>query len=113
MSGAIQVGIWESLYEEDGIDLSLDGGWFSATRVEDHVIDASANPNKTFLSTAFGYVNDSNDSIQPKFRVSPNDLRLARINDQQDLLIAVPLPGTLLLLLGGLGGLLLRRQRAS
>jgi len=93
MSAAIQVGIWERLYEASGTALSTAGGWFSATTL--------GSEGNQFLDQAFAMMGsvDALDSNQVKWLQSDNG---------QDLLVdpvSVPVPATLALFGLGLAGL--------
>lgn len=101
MAAAIQVGIWESLYEESSSTLlSTDGGWFTASSI-------GTDGNK-FLSDSFSLMH----SNEPPLAVSANQVKWLVSEQGQDLLVDpvdVPAPAPLLLLLAGLA-LLLRRR---
>lgn len=101
MAAAIQVGIWESLYEESSSTLlSTDGGWFTASSI-------GTDGNK-FLSDSFSLMH----SNEPPLAVSANQVKWLVSEQGQDLLVDpvdVPAPAPLLLLLAGLALLLKRR----
>lgn len=98
MSGAIQVGIWESLYEEEGAQLSVSGGWFEASSL--------GTAGNNFLNTAFGAMGDAS-------ALDASQVRWLQIAGGQDVLVSpvsVPAPASLALVLVGLGLLRLRRR---
>ncbi len=134
MSGAIQVGIWESLYEYSGRDLSVtqgsrdDSQWFwvdtppqanngngngngprrprAQVGAAERQIDASG---LTFLNKAFDLVNDG-AGFSP---VSASEVLLARNLNGQDVIVdpvEVPLPASGFLFFSGLGALAWRRR---
>lgn len=90
MSGAIQVGIWESLYEKEGAALSTSGGWFSATSL--------GEKGNRFLNSAF-IAMDSSPALDA------GRVKWLEIANGQDLLVdpvSVPAPGSLLMVAAGL-----------
>jgi hypothetical protein len=102
MSGAVQLGIWESLYEEKDTILSIAndvtdaGTWFSATGVD--------TKGSALLSAAFGRMDDATP-------LSVEQVIWLSTDQGQDLLadpVDVPAPAPLALLLGGLAMLRLR-----
>jgi hypothetical protein len=113
MSGAIQVGIWESLYEADSVALSIaradtEGDqWFWADTGSGkaaHDIDARG---LSFLDSAFDLVNSGTGFIP----LSAKEVLWARNSSGQDLLIdpvPVPVPATIILLFAGLASLAYR-----
>jgi hypothetical protein len=116
MSGAIQVGIWESLYEADDAALSItrtdtdDDQWFWADTSSGKATHDVDMRGLSFLDSAFGLVN-SGTGFTP---LSANEVLWARNDSGQDLLIdpvPVPAPTTIMLLLGGLGTSIYRRRR--
>ncbi|MDP5071176.1 MAG: hypothetical protein NWQ45_09775 [Congregibacter sp.] len=101
MSAAIQVGIWESLYEKDATPLTAASGWFAATTL--------GVLGDKFLVDSFALLNGA----APPVAVSASTVKWLQINGGQDLLVDpvdVPAPAPLLLLLSGLA-LLWRRSR--
>jgi hypothetical protein len=101
ISGAIQVGIWESLYDYDNI-LDIEKGRFSVTGLH--------SEGESLLSSTFERM-DTSDSLN-----SDLVLLFQPINGGQTLIgdpdaNEVPIPGTLVLMLGGL--LMLGRLRWS
>ena len=115
MSGAIQLGIWESLYEKSGEDLSVSEDGNDSQRFYATVSSNDANwdvdaTGLVFLNKVFDLVNDG---ISP---VSAGDVLWAHNVGGQDLIIDpvdVPVPATGLLLLGGFGALAWRRRTDS
>jgi hypothetical protein len=107
MAGAIQVGIWESLYEKEESALSIldaaDGinNYFSAIDVD--------LPGQTLLDAAFTRMGTA----------TPLDVTQVvwlSTDEGQDLLadpVDVPVPAPLALLFGGLGILVLRSRRQA
>lgn len=101
MSAAIQVGIWESLYEQDGIPLSTAGGWFEASTL--------GNDGDTFLTQAF-------DVMGTVTALNANQVKWLQIDNGQDLLVDpvdVPVPATIALFALGLGGLGCSRRKKA
>lgn len=116
MSGAIQLGIWESLYEKEDANLSVthkggdDTQWFWADTASDTWRDVDAQ-GLSFLDSVFALVNDPQSGVSP---VNANEVLWARTDTGQDVLIDpvdVPVPATGFLLLAGLGALAARRRR--
>lgn len=106
MSAAIQVGIWESLYEQEQSDLSITGDddWFSAS-FEGSERDKQSAAN--FLEMAFSAMSTTE-------ALDASRVKWLQIEGGQDLLVDpvdVPVPGTLLLTAAGLGLLRLRKKR--
>lgn len=108
MSGAIQLGIWESFYEDGGARLSVrhsdnDKGWFWAgTNVNTEGL--------VFLDRAFGLINDPAIAVTA---VSAREVLWAVNTNGQDVLINpvdVPVPASGFLLLAGLGAFTWRRR---
>jgi hypothetical protein len=106
MSGAIQVGIWEALYEVDA-PLDITGGAFSATG-----LDASG---EALLQTAFDAVNGVAGALE--YTALDSDRVLLLISDtRQDVLVGdtsatVPAPAPAALMLAGL--ILMARRHAG
>ncbi|WPL19114.1 hypothetical protein Thiowin_04218 [Thiorhodovibrio winogradskyi] len=96
MSAAIQVGIWESLYDSSsGMDIA--GGNFKVTHLAN--VDG-LNDNQTLLDSVFNRMDDSNNVA-----LANDKVLLFHSSDGQDLIadpVDVPAPATLPLLLGGL-----------
>ena len=106
LSGAIQVGIWESLYEDDA-PLDLAGGAFSATG-----LDASG---EMLLQTAFDAVNGVTGALDYT-ALDPARALLLISDTRQDVIVGdmsatVPAPAPAALMLAGLA--LLARRRAG
>ncbi|TCO76303.1 VPLPA-CTERM sorting domain-containing protein [Chromatocurvus halotolerans] len=115
MSAAIQLGIWESLYEKTAIDdeapvdLSVSTSdsqsqWFWATNFN------LGTEGSKFLTDAFALVNTDSSSYSA---VDASEVLWAVNTSGQDLIIDpvdVPLPATGFLLLGGIGALAWRRR---
>jgi hypothetical protein len=106
MAGAIQVGIWEALYEEANTGLSItnaetgSGGWFSATGV--------GSDGMGLLNAAFGRMGTATP-------LSVDQVVWLSTGEGQDLIadpVDVPVPAPLVLLVGGLGVLVMRRRRS-
>jgi len=105
VSGAIQVGIWESLYEAENASLSTSDGWFTAGSL--------GNKGNQFLDATFDLMasSDAPDALDA------SRVKWLQIDGGQDLIVDpvdVPAPASLLLVVGGLA--LLRRrgsQRAN
>lgn len=98
MSAAIQVGIWESLYEQEGEVLSVNNGWFAATSL--------GTQGNAFLSSAF-------DAMGTADAVRAPQVRWLQIDGGQDLIVdpvAVSAPASLMLVSMGLFGLSRRRK---
>jgi len=119
MSGAIQLGIWESLYEKSGEDLTVrsagnnDSQWFYADVSSNNVSWKVDAEGITFLDSVFDLINDDDRSVAP---VSADEVLWAQNGGSQDLIIDpvdVPVPATGLLLLGGIGALAWRRRTDS
>jgi hypothetical protein len=104
MAGAIQLGLWESLYEKKNVDLSItsdDNEYFHASYVH--------ADGQTLLADAFELVN-----MNAAMQLDPAQLVWLVSGTGQDLLadpISVPTPAPLVLLVGGLGVLVMRRRR--
>lgn len=97
MSGAIQVGIWESLYEAKDATLGTGDGWFAATSL--------GVKGDRFLAKAFEAMGSS-DALDAR------QVKWLQIENGQDLIVdpvGVPAPQPALLLL--LGVLVLRMRR--
>ncbi|WOJ97026.1 hypothetical protein R0137_00290 [Congregibacter brevis] len=102
MSAAIQVGIWESLYEKDSSELDTSGGWFQATSI--------GNKGNQFLADSFKLMG----GLKPPPAVDAKLVKWLQIDGGQDLLVDpvdVPAPAPLALLLAGLA--LMVRLRAN
>jgi len=108
MAAAIQVGIWETLYERESLApnsrssdlLSTSTGWFTASSI--------GTSGDAFLNSAFSLMQSNNAPVA----VSASQVKWLQIDGGQDLLVDpvdVPAPAPLLLLLSGLA-LLLRRR---
>jgi hypothetical protein len=96
MSGAVQVGIWESLYEAEGAELSISSGWFEA--------DSLGAAGNTFLDSAFAAMGDT-------AALDASQVKWLQLEGGQDLLVGrVPVPGSLALVLGGLWLMRSRRR---
>jgi hypothetical protein len=114
VSGAIQVGIWESLYEADGVTLAHSSGDFS--------IPASlSSDGASFLTTVFNAMGSGSTSA-----LSANQVRWFETDEGQDLLgylndpapdlsdrQKIPEPATIALLMAGVGMLCFRSRRRS
>jgi len=115
MAAAIQIGIWESLYEgqaqqvdtqqgmSSSVILSTDSGWFTASTSN------LGSQGTDFLSKSF----DRMATLSPDMALDAGQVKWLQIDGGQDLLVDpvdVPAPAPLLLLLSGLA-LLLRRGR--
>jgi hypothetical protein len=96
MSGAIQVGIWESLYEQSGTPLSVGSGYFSTAGL--------THEGSQLLDLVFEEM-----SVAPAL---PNkQVRWFSTSDGQDLIgDPVPVPAPLALLGAGLGLLAFGRR---
>jgi hypothetical protein len=106
-SGAIQLGLWESLYESDesAWDLGAD-----AFRVTGTGSNGLLDEGSKLLGEVFGRLNDSPASVIP---LAPKNVLILTNGNRQDMIVGdpvpVPVPGTALLLLGGL--VLVSRRR--
>lgn len=118
LAGAIQVGIWESLYEQNGATLSVtgaDSGWFSVAGVgggNSNLSDDGAD----FLNSAFASMNNTTDlnakSVRRFVPTGANGQEISR----QELIgdpVTVPAPSSLLLFSLGVSWLLRRRSDES
>jgi hypothetical protein len=108
MAGAIQVGIWESLYEKAEGPLKIDDGWFKVAGIGTGNHNLSTD-GSALLSTVFGMM----DSFPP---LDATVVKWLESADGQDLIadpLPVPAPGTIALLAAGLGLALRRRRRSS
>lgn len=106
MSGAIQVGIWESLYEGDA-PLDITGGAFSVTGL--------GTSGEALLRTAFDAVNGVDGALQYT-ALDPAKVLLLTSSTRQDMLVGdpplpVPAPAPAALLLAGLA--LMARRHAG
>lgn len=112
MSAAIQVGIWESLYEDASAALALEDGWFTAKAGGSNTSTNIDPLGAVFLNDVFLAVGTANalDASQIK-RFAPRNAN-GEIDGQEligDPVVDVPTPAPLLLLMTGLG-LLIRRK---
>ena len=106
LSGAIQVGIWESLYEGDA-PLDITGGAFSATGLD--------TSGEMLLQTAFDAVNGVSGALDYT-ALDPARALLLISDTQQDVIVGdmsatVPAPAPAALMLAGLA--LMARRRAG
>lgn len=106
MSGAIQVGIWESLYEGNA-PLDITGGAFTATGL--------GQAGEALLQSAFDAVNGAAGAL-PYTALDPAKVLLLSSDTRQDMLVGdppamVPAPAPATLMLAGL--ILMARRRAG
>lgn len=100
-AAAIQLGIWESLYENSANPWSLDAGDLRVTFNEDSTVTAAVKDHLTEFFAALG--------------ATPLDIKytmVLRASGVQDVITGdpIPLPGTLALLLAPAGLMALRRR---
>jgi hypothetical protein len=101
MSGAIQVGIWESLYEQMGEGLDVDTGYFSVTDLN--------GKGKRLLDSVFYSMSTSASNA-----LSGDQVRWFSNDKAQDLIAdPVPVPAPLALLGAGLGLLAFGRRNSG
>jgi hypothetical protein len=97
MSGAIQVGIWESLYEKEYADLAVDSGAFS-------ISSGLSEEGATLLASVFTAMSTSN-------ALNGDQVKWFSTKKGQDLIAdPVPVPAPLALLGAGLGLLAFGRR---
>jgi hypothetical protein len=108
MSGAIQVGIWESLYESDQQGLNVGSGSFSVTKL--------SSQGSALLGTVFDAVNGAPNAFAYD-ALAPNQVLVLASSDYQDMIVGdppspAPAPAPLFLIAGGLAFLARRREQA-
>jgi len=107
MSGAIQAGIWESLYESDSEDLDTAGGDFSVSKL--------SSQGTQLLSTVFDAVNGAPTGFAYD-ALAPNQVLVLSSASFQDMIVGdppapVPAPAPLFLIAGGIALLARRREQ--
>lgn len=109
MSGAIQLGIWESLYEEADSHLDVFDGWFQVHE-SGGTSKKAEQAGLDLLEDVFTAVNNP-DNV---FDFDASTLLWARNDSGQGLVLdpsKVPIPSSFVLLLGGAAGMVLRKRR--